>query len=360
MKPYGKGKRGVLVVGEAPGESEDEQGRPFVGKSGQLLRDTFRELDFEMDRMAWTTNALICRPPKNQTPDEKRISYCRPNLFQTIQRLQPKVIVTLGRSALSSLLGPVWTGDIGTMDRWVGWTIPLESYWVCPTWHPSYLLRMKSGLMDRLFKEHLEAALLRASTPVPGNVMKDFHPRLLFEDREIYEGIRALDEEGGWAAVDYETNCLKPEWPEGRIVSCAISNGRVTISYPWTPKAKVATSLFLRSNRTKKISSNLKMEERWTIKEFGRGVENWRWDTMLAAHCLDNRTGVCSLKFQAFVKMGVPSYNDKQATYLDNVKGSPYNRILELDLHRLLHYGATDAYLECQLARVQRKELGYG
>ena len=81
---------------------------------------------------------------------------------------------------------------------------------------------------------------------------------------------------------------------------------------------------------------------------------------MLAAHCLDNRTGVCSLKFQAFVKMGVPSYNDKQATYLDNVKGSPYNRILELDLHRLLHYGATDAYLECQLARVQRKELGYG
>src|SRR6185503_19587936 len=79
MAPYGKGKRGVLIVGEAPGQSEDERGRPFVGKSGQFLRGTLEGLGFDMDRYAWTTNALICRPPNNQTPDNKRISYCRPN-----------------------------------------------------------------------------------------------------------------------------------------------------------------------------------------------------------------------------------------------------------------------------------------
>lgn len=358
MTPYGKGKRGVLIVGEAPGESEDEQGRPFVGKSGSFLRSVLDGLGFDMDRLAWVTNALICRPPHNQTPDDKRISYCRPNLFNTIQRLQPKVILTLGRSALCSLLGPYWTGDVGSMDRWTGWTIPLESYWVCPTWHPAYLLRMKSGLMDRLFREHLKRALSLASVPVPSNVMKDFQPRLLYEDREIYEAIRSVALNGdGWAAVDYETNCLKPEWPKGRIVLCSISNGKETISYPWTPKAKLATGMFLREPRVKKISSNLKMEERWSIKEFGHGVTNWGWDVMLASHCLDNRSGICSLKFQSFVRMGVPSYNDKQAAYLESVKGEPYNRIAELDIHRLLHYGATDSYLEYHLARLQRKEI---
>ena len=356
MEPYGKGRSRVLVVGEAPGQTEDEEGRPFIGKAGQFLRTQLEALEIDLDEDAWTTNALICRPPHNATPDDRQIGYCRPNLLNAIQRFQPRVVLTLGRSALASALAPYWR-DTGPLERWVGWPIPLENHWLCPTYHPSYLLRMRNPLMDRLFAEHLEQAFTIEQDPPQASDYKSAI-EILYDEQEIYEAIRAINERGGWVAVDYETNCLKPEYPEARIVSCAISNGKQTIAYPWTGKAIVATGMFLRSPTTRKIASNLKFEERWTRREFGCGVTFWGWDTMLAAHCLDNRPGICSLKFQSLVKLGVPVYNENIEPYLSSGSGH-YNRIGEIDIKSLLLYNGMDALLEWRLARKQRKEMGY-
>lgn len=357
MPVSGRGNHGVLVVGEAPGATEDEQNKPFVGKAGRFLRETLEDIDIDLEGAAWITNALICRPPNNATPDAKQISHCRPNLLNAIRKYEPNVIVTLGRSALVSVLEQHWKDDVGPLERWTGWAIPLPEYWICPTFHPSYLLRMKNSLMDRLFSQDLERAFKIYESP-PAAI--DFsNIELLYDENEIYEAIKEIDRGGGWASVDYETNCIKPEWPKGRIVSCAISNGQRTISYPWLGRAVDATGKFLRSDRTKKISSNLKMEERWTIKTFGTPVNNWGWDTMLASHCLDNRTGICSLKFQSFVKLGIASYNERVEPYLNSFNG-PYNRIEEIEMNDLLLYGGQDAILEYRLAMIQRKEMGYG
>jgi hypothetical protein len=168
-----------------------------------------------------------------------------------------------------------------------------------------------------------------------------------------------MDSDGGWLALDYETNCLKPEYPDARIVSCAFANEHGVISYPWSPVAADATSRALRSKRTRKVASNLKFEERWTRKHLGHGVTNWGWDTMLAAHCLDNRPDICSIKFQALVKLGVPAYNKSIEPYLLSRSG-PYNRIAEVELSRLLFYGGQDAWLELLVAQMQRKELCSG
>lgn len=359
MSPYGSGKQGVLIVGEAPGQTEDEMGRPFVGKAGQHLRRVLRSIGIDMDRDAWTTNALICRPPKNATPTPEQISYCRPALLETIDTYRPKIIITLGRSALASAIQPYWKGEIGPLERWIGWRIPIRQHWICPTYHPSYLLRMKNSLMDRLFADQLEAAFHIEDDVVPSYEC-NFNEKVeqLYQERDIYQALRSIDQEGGLVAVDYETTCLKPEYPKGRIVSCAVSNGQRTISYPWWGKAIVATGMLLKSHRTQKIASNLKMEERWTLKEFGHGVSNWEWDTMLASHCLDNRPGICSLKFQALVKMGIPSYNEQVEPYLVSHNG-PYNRIEEVEMPRLLLYGGIDSLLEYRLAMLQRKEMGY-
>jgi len=364
MKPYGKGKMGILVVGEAPGQTEDEEGRPFVGKAGQHLRQVLGEIGIDLDRDAWTTNALICRPPKNKTPDSNQISHCRPNLLNTIREYQPQVVITLGRSALDSILPQYWKGDIGPMERWAGWRIPLPDFWLCPTFHPSYLLRMKNSLMDRLFDNHLTMAFGISIAP-PEQTNWSEKVQVLYDEKEICREIQgahdsALSKDGcnGWLAVDYETNCLKPEWPEAKIFSCAISNAHRTISYPWVGEAIAATGKLLKSNRTRKIASNLKMEERWTLMEFGHGVSNWNWDTMIAAHCLDNRPGICGLKFQMFVKMGVCSYNESVEPYLENRNG-PYNRIGEISWKDLLLYGGIDALGEYKLAMIQRKEMGY-
>lgn len=353
MPPYGKGRSRILVVGEAPGETEDQQGRPFVGKAGTFLREVLERNGVDMDRDCLTTNALICRPPKNQTPTPQQIGYCRPNLTRVLKEFKPHTILTLGRVALQSVLLPYWR-EVDNLERWVGWTIPLAAFWVCPTYHPAYLLRMNEPLLHRQFEEHLRKAFtLGRERPQ----IDTSNIRIVYDEKEVANLLQTIDQKGGWVAVDYETNCLKPEWPKRRIWSCAVSNGEITLSYLWTPQNRASTSELLFSDRTWKISSNLKMEERWTWQEFGKGVRAWGWDTMLAAHCLDNRPGICSLKFQALVRLGVPAYNEEVEPYLTSSKG-PYNRISEIDRHTLLRYGGMDALLEWHLAKLQRKDMG--
>lgn len=357
MKPYGDGRKRVLVVGEVPGESEDEEGRPFVGKAGALLRDHLGSLGIRLDRDAISTNALICHPSRGMMDDPKRIDYCRPNLLETIKDVNPHVVITLGHSALKSVLYNYWN-EVGPLERWVGWKIPLQDFWLCPTYHPSYLLRMKNELFERLFSDHLETAFGLKEPPPKQEDWKS-QVECIFEERRVWQALKDIDAEGGWVAVDYEGNCLKPEYPRAKAVSFSVSNGRRTISYPWVGGNIENTGKFLRSKRTKKIASNMKMEERWTVKMFGHRVRNWGWDTMLAAHCLDNRSSICSLKFQALVKLGVPSYNDNIEPYLKSDSGGHYNRIHEIDIKQLLIYGGLDSLLEHRLAMVQRKEMGF-
>ncbi|MFW9925698.1 MAG: uracil-DNA glycosylase [Candidatus Thorarchaeota archaeon] len=96
---------GVLFVGEAPGAKEDETGRPFVGRSGELLVSLLEEIGLTRANV-FITSILKCRPPKNRTPNQFEINVCRPYLEQQIELIQPKVIVLLGGVAISSLIGP--------------------------------------------------------------------------------------------------------------------------------------------------------------------------------------------------------------------------------------------------------------
>lgn len=358
MKPYGEGRSKVLVVGEAPGETEDDEGRPFIGKAGQYLRDVLDRIDVDLDKDALTTNAVICHPQKNATPDSDKISYCRPNLIKTIQEFQPNVVIPLGRVALESVLHGFWKEDIDTLERWVGWRIPAQPYWICPTYHPSYLIRTKNPAMERLFEKHLAMAF---DIQHPPPTLPDFRSKveILYDEDEIHNAVDDLEANSDWVAVDYETNCLKPEYPGAAVYSFAACNDRRIISFPFFGASKEAIRKLLHSKRCRKIASNAKFEERWTANLFGYGVVNWGWDTMLAAHCLDNRRGICSLKFQAFVRMGVPIYNTHIEPFLFSFGNGHYNRIKEINMHDLLLYGGMDAVLEYWLADIQRKDLGF-
>jgi uracil-DNA glycosylase family 4 len=358
IEPYGEGTAGVLIVGEAPGQTEDVQGRPFVGKAGQLLRETLSGLGHSLDRDAVTTNALICRPPENAAPTPKQISFCRPNLLNAIRENEPRVIITLGKPALAAVIREHWKRSIKRMEPWVGWRIPLDKYWLCPTYHPSFVLRANNPLIESNFEAHLEAAFaLDEAPPEQENYARQIE--VLYDEEAISSALSEIDDQGGWTAVDYETNCLKPEYVKARAVSFAVSNGKRTISYPLSRRTLQATGQFLRSKRTRKIASNFKFEERWTRFIFGFGVRRWGWDTMLATHCLDNREGICSLKFQALVHLGVPSYNENVEPYLESGSNEHYNRIHEVKMDTLLFYGGMDVILEFRIAMKQRKEMGY-
>ncbi|WP_374554064.1 uracil-DNA glycosylase [Aquitalea pelogenes] len=125
-----------MLIGEAPGEHEDRQGEPFVGKAGQLLDNMLAAAGLDRDRDVYIANVLKCRPPGNRNPAPEEILACQGYLQQQIQHVQPVLIVALGRFAVQTLLQSEQTiGKLrGQVHQYQG--IPLIA-----TYHPAYLLR---------------------------------------------------------------------------------------------------------------------------------------------------------------------------------------------------------------------------
>ena len=94
----------IMFIGEAPGRSEDEKGRPFVGAAGRILDELLKKAGIERSEV-FITNIVKCRPPNNRVPKEDELIACRPYLDRQIALIKPKVICILGRTAYSSLLG---------------------------------------------------------------------------------------------------------------------------------------------------------------------------------------------------------------------------------------------------------------
>lgn len=375
MPVHGKGRKRIMVVGEAPGQNEDEQGIPFVGKSGDLLWSVMAKYGVERDD-CWTTNSARCRPPNNKYPD-KTVDHCRPYLIQAVKEHKPEVIILLGAKAVQSLLGWLYRPQVGLASRWDGWTIPVQKInaWVCPTWHPSYILRTDYGESGKredwkgdrdnevrrmLFEQHLEAACKLKGRP--WKEVPDYKKKIgiIVDPDEAADVIRlGLDEYfDGPVALDYETNMLKPDSNNARIVSCALSNGKATYAYPWHGEAIKATGELIRS-KVPKIASHMSFEQRWCLKEFGTAGRNWRWDTMTTAHVLNNQPGISGIEFQAFALLGQEPWDEGVSEYLTSKGGAnAENRIREAPLERLLRYNALDSLLEFEVAQIQARQLG--
>ena len=125
-----------LLVGEAPGSEEDAKGEPFVGQAGKLLDNMLAALGLKRGANVYIANVLKCRPPNNRTPEPREVDACRPYLDRQIALIGPQLIVALGKSAATTLLGVDATiaSLRGRVHRYQG--VPLVV-----TYHPAYLLR---------------------------------------------------------------------------------------------------------------------------------------------------------------------------------------------------------------------------
>jgi len=126
----------VVIVGEAPGRDEDLQGRPFVGRSGQLLERLLGEEAGLSRADCYITNVCKCRPPGNRDPDAAEVAACRPWLEGQMEVLRPAVVLTLGNFAARALLQTT-----EGITRLRGRTYPFGSAVLVPTFHPSAALR---------------------------------------------------------------------------------------------------------------------------------------------------------------------------------------------------------------------------
>ena len=134
---FGEGneKATLMFIGEGPGYDEDVQGRPFVGRAGQLLTKIIQSINLQREEV-YIANIIKCRPPQNRNPEPDEIQSCNPFLRKQIQVIQPKIICALGTFSAQTLLK---TETKITALR--GKFYDLEGIKVIPTYHPAFLLR---------------------------------------------------------------------------------------------------------------------------------------------------------------------------------------------------------------------------
>lgn len=366
MAPTGLGEKDILFVAEAPGKQEDKRGEQLIGQSGKTVRRVLRKKGIDLDVDCRKINAVNCRPPKNRNPTVKEIECCRPNVWNEITKRKPKVIVLLGYFSVESVIGNYWKKELGPIAKWRGWRIPDQNLkaWICPTYHPSYLNYEKSPALEKIFTEDIQNAIRMVDYRFPDYGDEQERVKIITDTDKILKELDHIQKsQPPLMTYDYETTGLKPHAKGHEIVCASISIAPDSaLAFPMkSNKVKAKFRKILGDNVIKKIASNLKFEESWNRFKLKRKSHGWIWDTMIAAHVLDNRRGITSLKFQAYVRYGIANYDSHLSPYLEAGEeegANTFNDIHKADQDEVLIYCGLDSMFEHRLALDQMKEMG--
>lgn len=140
----------LMIVGEAPGTNENKQGKPFVGKSGQLLDQIIKAVNLDPEQDVFVTNAVFRLPPGNdgkplRKPTPAEIDWYKPYLQEIIQIIDPKIMLLTGGVSMRSVLNETKLGITKMRGKWQ----ELDGRWIMPIFHPAYLLRNPSRQPDQ-------------------------------------------------------------------------------------------------------------------------------------------------------------------------------------------------------------------
>ncbi len=135
----------IMVIGEAPGRDEDIQGKPFVGRSGQLLDRVFASIGLNEDTL-YITNVINWRPPGNRNPTPEEIATCLPFIHKHMELIAPRVIVLVGGVSFSALTG--MTGIMKNRGQWTSLKVGDADIPTLPIYHPAFLLRQPTLKKD--------------------------------------------------------------------------------------------------------------------------------------------------------------------------------------------------------------------
>jgi len=378
MKYTGEGALQALIIGEAPGEKEDQLGKQFVkhAQAGGYLWTELGKHKLDLDRHFWKVNAVNCRPMtsgrfgkvKNRAPEKSELRACRPIVEQTIRELDPNFILLMGGKAVESFYLDHFKE--ASISRWRGLAVPDQRYscWVLPLFHPSYITRDKdnANLTSQYSRDITNAVNFIRSAGGVQNIDYERRVECLFNYHDVISLLdRLIQSPPERLEFDYETTGLKPFRPGHKILSMSLCyNEKVAYSFPvqyrnhWTRKeyAQIKTRIrkVLRDHRSGKEAHNMKFEDVWTSEIMGVEVENWDWDSMIAAHIIDNRKYFSGLKFQTYINFGFYPYDKPVKKY---IKGFPFNKMEKCPLDDLLHYGGLDSLFGFMLRPIQERQI---
>ncbi len=379
MKTAGKGEKGILIISEIPCAEEDRAGRLMQGSASDWLKSKLKSYGIRIERDCKKIAAVSCHTPKGRTPTSNEITMCRPMIWKEIDLFKPETILLLGNVAVESFLGERWAEKPGGINKWRGWVIPdrKTQAWVAPLFHPSYVINSagrKWGLgggqnesapvIEVIFDQDLKRALSRSEFPFPVLKEEEKAVEIISDPKHLFSELTKIKNKGDPFAFDFETTGLKPYAPGHKIISCAISTDMsrsIAFSMPHRgPAAKMLRWLF-ESHSILKRAHNMKFEENWAKVRYRTEMQGWEWDSMIAAHMLDNRVGTTGLKFQVYINFGVIDYSNNIKEYLESTDGvNGINKVQEAPLKDLLLYNGLDALFQYGLSEIQMPLLKQG
>jgi len=359
-KPTGKFKKRIINIGEAPDQR----------RNTQMLERAYEAVGIDLHEDCLNINAVNCPTPDGRPPTKHEMDCCRAVMVdKIIDEYDPQAIVLLGNPGLYSFMGNRWRKDLYTIGRWRGFAIPDREFdsWVFPIYDPGFVAQAKEDRrggreVQTIWKQDLERLAEQYNTDLPRWPKPDIR---IIEDLEVLKHLNS-----NLISIDYETTGLKPHGQGHRIVSCSISpdeNTAYAFVMPKTRKGRQPLIDLLQNKHISKIAHHMKFEDMWTRHRLRTDVEGWAFDSMLAAHLLDNRPNITGLKFQAYVNLGVLDYDETVGPYLRSVDakgGNSHNRILELldsptGLKNLLTYNALDTIYEYRVAKIQMRQMNF-
>lgn len=362
MRPTGGFRKGIMNIGPFPSVTDDKKGAHFQGQFGRTVESAYAKLGIDLYEDCVNLNALNCWPGSETAKLSYNIACCRKIVIATIEEYQPKVIVLFGMQAVESVIGHRWKRSLDDIGKWRGWTIPDRDFnaWICPVLYPD--LDKMAKEFSTIWNQDIERALSKVNEDIPEYVEPEI---------EIITDLSVLDDiKSDTIAFDYEATGIKPHASGHKIICASVADSpdhAYSFLLPGSKNARQPFVDLLGMPLVRKMAHNMKYEDTWSVVRLRQRVYGWYWDSMLAAHILDNRPGITSLKFQTYVHFGIVDYEAEIAPYLrgeDDKNGNAINNIDEVLkspslTRKLLEYCGMDSINEYRLALLQQELMQY-
>jgi len=355
----GNFKKGILNVFEYAEGGITKWLKSEEGRSVASIYDSFG-VDIVEDCL--NICAVACANAFKQIT-EKEIINCRKTVFKLVKERQPKLINVFGSVSMRSIIGSRFSGAVGEFAKWQGWVIPDQDFkcWVAFIWAPHHIKVSNSSAVDNIWKRDIRVAL----SHVDKAWLRDKKPNIeIIEDLSVLANIKSR-----LVSVDYETTGIKPHAPGHRVICASVADTPdhcFAFMMPTSKRGRIRFLNLMWSEHIQKMAHNLKFEEAWTVNRLRQPVRGWYWDSMLAAHILDNRPGVTGLKFQTYVNFGIVDYSSEISPYLqsEGKSANELNTINELvdtfgGREKLLRYCGNDTIYQYRLALKQMELMKY-
>lgn len=379
IEPVGDNNKGIVIL--LPQPTKLDESAHLKGDYFKKLAKVFSE-GFGLDLLkdCKVIHAVQCHTTKLAGKTEEN---CRERVFKQIKDIKPKIVYAVGELPMRILFNDIWKGEIGSVENFTDYVIPHRELHtkVIPIYSPTFVASCNNGenkwdkQVDVIWERQIEKGVEAYDKPYL-HYDYDSKVRVITDANEAITQLdKWLDNPPKYLAFDYEATGLKPYNKGHKITHISLCDGEYSYSMPLFDDSEYRYYLMkiLGDNRIGKIAHNMSFEQTWTRALLGYEVYPLVWDSCLASHLLDIRSGTAGLKFQTFVRFGIGDYSSHIEEYLkgqavkskyndgDNWESYTHcnciNKVTELKDTDVLHYCGLDSLFTYKLAMIQMEEM---